>query len=103
MKRGLLAALSTVLLTACTGGPAPDAGGDEIYGLLCARCHGAELQGGVGPGLGVGSPSAGRPDEYLLTVITRGQGGMPAFGNTLSEDQILRLVAFIRERQADGS
>jgi mono/diheme cytochrome c family protein len=103
MNRRTLAALAALLLASCTGGPAPDASGEEIYRLLCARCHGAELQGGVGPGLGAGSPSAERPDEYLLTVITRGQGAMPSFGSTLSEEQTLRLVDFLRERQAAGS
>jgi mono/diheme cytochrome c family protein len=87
-----------VVLGACHG-VAEDAGGAEIYAAECARCHGSELQGGVGPSLGPGSDAAARSDEFLITTITRGRSPMPAFGEALSEEQILRVVRYIRERQ----
>lgn len=94
-----LLVLLALVLAAC-GGPAPDATGAEIFSQVCARCHGAELQGRVGPALGAGSHAAEQPDEYLLTTITRGRGGMPSFSRTLSETQIEAVVGYLREQQA---
>lgn len=94
----VLAAL--LLLTGCTTVP-EDASGAEIFGLLCARCHGSSLEGGVGPQLrGPDAASASQPDEYLTTTISRGKGRMPSFRSTLSDDQISRVVGFIREQQS---
>lgn len=101
MRRFLVVA-AALMLGACASAPAPDASGAEIYLQLCARCHGADLQGGTGPPMGAGSALENRPDEYLVTVITRGQGRMPGFGGTLSDEQVLRVVNYIREQQASG-
>jgi len=92
--------VATLFLTACTGQPAPDATGPEIYSQLCARCHGSDLEGRVGPSLGAGSDLADRSDDYLHSVITRGRGSMPAFGNTLDDAQVDRLMQFIRSEQS---
>jgi mono/diheme cytochrome c family protein len=86
-------------LAGCTPTPAPDATGEEIYLQLCARCHGEDLSGGIGPALGPGSNSADQDDEFLDLTITRGRGRMPAFGSNLSADQLERLIGFLRERQ----
>lgn len=93
----LLAMLLSV--TACSG-PAEDASGEDVYLQVCARCHGADLGGGVGPALGAGSEAAERTDEYLLGTITNGRGRMPSFSQTLSEGQIDRVVAYLRQVQA---
>lgn len=91
--------VAALLLTACTGRPAPDATGSEIYSQLCARCHGGDLQGRIGPSLGAGSEIADRDDDFLYAVITGGRGSMPAFGNTLDDEQVDRLIEFIRTEQ----
>lgn len=98
---GRLGALlvAALLLSACATRPSPDAGGEEIYELLCARCHGDDLGGGVGPALGPGSEAAASSDEFLRTTITRGRGRMPSFGHTLSEAQVERVIEFLREAQ----
>lgn len=99
MKRLLLV---TVLLTACSvGRPAEDATGEEIYAQLCSRCHGAELQGAAaGPPLGPGSNSAEEPDEFLEFTIMNGRGRMPSFSSSLNDNQLDRLIAYMREVQA---
>ncbi len=90
-----------LVLTACSvGRPAQDATGEEIYGQLCANCHGADLDGGVGPPLGPGSDSATESDEYLEFTTMNGRGRMPSFSSSLDDDQLDRLVGYLREVQA---
>ncbi|MGD2060538.1 MAG: cytochrome c [Acidimicrobiia bacterium] len=97
MKRSVVSLILLMALTGCAlGGPAEDASGEEIYAELCARCHGADLGGGVGPALGPGSNSANETDEYLEFTIVNGRGRMPSFPS-LSQQQVDRLIAHIRE------
>jgi cytochrome c551 len=99
LRRSVTALPLVVALTACSfGGPAEDASGEEIFAELCARCHGADLSGGVGPALGPGSNAASEDDEYLEFTIVNGRGRMPSF-SSLTEQQVDRLVAHIREVQ----
>jgi cytochrome c551 len=97
----LAGALLALMLLAACGGPAADASGAEIYDQVCARCHGADLGGRIGPALGAGSDVASAPDEYLYTTIERGRGSMPSFSRTLDEQQIDRVVSYLRAQQ-DG-
>jgi mono/diheme cytochrome c family protein len=91
--------LFTLVLSACSlGAPDEDATGEEIYAQLCARCHGADLSGGVAPPLGSDSNAATEHDEYLEFTVSNGRGRMPSFPS-LSEQQIDRLVGYIREVQ----
>lgn len=89
----------SVMLAACIAPVEPDASGDEIYVTLCARCHGSDLSGGIGPALGAGSSLVDEPDEYLVSTITDGRGRMPAFRSSLDEAQIERVAGFLREQQ----
>lgn len=91
--------VAALLLAACTTRPDPDASGEEIFGLLCARCHGADLGGNIGPALGPGSEAAAAGDEFLRTTITRGRGRMPSFGRVLTPDQVERVIGYLREEQ----
>lgn len=90
-----------ILLVGCAERPDPDASGEEIYSQLCARCHAGDLSGGIGSALGAGSDLVAQPDEYLRLSISRGIGRMPSFGNTLSEEQIERVIDFIRLKQQE--
>ena len=62
------ALIAGVALGACSGRPADDASGEEVYAQLCARCHGDDLSGGVGPALGPGSDLADEPDARWRQV-----------------------------------
>lgn len=94
--------LIVVAVTACSlGRPAEDASGEEIYAQLCARCHGAGLDGGVGPALGPGSPSASETEEYIEFTVANGRGRMPSFSSSLEEAQLDRLVAYVRAEQGE--
>jgi len=84
--------------------------GGALYAENCARCHGDE---GFGDGVAAKSltPSPAllayliqRPrhsgDEYLLWTISEGgqqfETDMPAFKETLSRDEVWRIVAYMR-------
>lgn len=88
-----------MVLSACASAPPSDATGPELFGELCSTCHGAGLGGQVGPALGPGTPTVDLPDQYLVNSIRRGIGTMPSFDH-LSDEQISRLVSFIRDVQA---
>jgi cytochrome c553 len=67
----------------------------------CAMCHGRDGSGSqVGKSMKVpdlrSQAVQNLPDAELGKVISNGKGGMPSFKNSLSEDQILGLVTYIR-------
>lgn len=99
--RRLLSLIVIIALSAaCVNRPGPDASGREVYLDVCARCHGSDLNGGIGPALGPDSVAAGQADEFLVTAIVDGRGRMPSFRQTLSSEHIERLVEYIRAVQA---
>lgn len=99
MRKMGSALLLTLALTTCSpGGPGENATGEEIYAQLCARCHGADLGGRVGPSLGPDSNAAAESDEFIEFTVSNGRGRMPEFPS-LDDQQIDRLVAYIREVQ----
>lgn len=103
--RTIVAVVVIVLaLTACSPGGTPDdASGEEIYAEVCSRCHGGDLDGGLlGPPLGPGSDAADETDEFLRFTIVNGRGRMPSFETTLRDDQVERLIDYIREIQDDA-
>ncbi len=77
--------------------------GAALYKAKCAMCHGPDGAGKtpVGQKLNVRdlhSPEVQQQsDSDLAQVIGQGKGKMPAFGKTLTEDQIKSLLAQIRE------
>lgn len=96
MRRALAAILVPFLVSCSVGRPPDDATGAEIYSMLCSNCHGADLEGGVGPPLGPGSNTATRPDTFLEMTIIRGRGRMPSFSSSLSDQQLALLIDHIR-------
>lgn len=97
VRLALLALGLSVAISACSlGEPADDATGEEIYQELCAGCHGGDLGGAVGPPLGPGSNASDQPDEFLEMAIMSGRGRMPSFSSTLEQDQLERLIGYLR-------
>ncbi|MFQ5524321.1 MAG: c-type cytochrome [Acidimicrobiia bacterium] len=89
-----------MVVSACSvSRPAAEDTGQQIYVQLCANCHGANLEGVIGPPLGPGSNSASQPDEFLRFAITNGRGRMPSFRAVLDEGQVDALITYIREVQ----
>lgn len=77
------------------------AGGDPVAGKQvfisqCATCHtlaDAGTTGTIGPNLDDSQPSV----ELVLDRVTNGQGAMPSFADTLSEQQIADVAAYVSQ------
>jgi cytochrome c55X len=85
----MVAGISAVATAAESGGAPVDA--NELIRLVrqdCGSCHGMTLQGGLGTPL-TREALAGKPADYLATVILYGRLGtaMPAWKTLLSEAQ----------------
>jgi mono/diheme cytochrome c family protein len=120
MRRPLIAlAVAIAAVGVFTGGlawlldtPKPPPGADRAERLsyaFCATCHGVDGRGSwraalflVRPGdLTDSARMATLSDSYLFDLIKHGgapigRPGMPAFGTTLSDDDIRLLVQYVR-------
>lgn len=69
-----------------------------MFSLRCAPCHGRNADGGRAPDLTRGVYSVGDSDEDLFRVIAEGAAGteMPDFLSRIGQDNVWRLVAFLR-------
>ncbi len=80
---------------------APPAEGDPVAGKEvflgasgCTGCHtlsDAGATGAVGPNLDATQP----PYDLVVERVTNGQGGMPAFGDKLTPEQIQDVAAYV--------
>ena len=80
---------------------APAADGDPVAGKAiflgasgCGSCHtlaDAGTTGTIGPNLDESKPSF----ELVVDRVTNGQGAMPSFSSTLSEQQIADVAAYV--------
>jgi len=73
----------------------PAAGKEVFLGPAgCASCHtlsDAGATGAIGPNLDASMP----PAELVVERVTNGLGGMPSFADTLSEEQIQDVAAYV--------
>ena len=77
--------------------------GREKYAQRCSFCHGGAGKGGKGPCLTCGKfPYSGNTNTNIYTTIAvgvtnRSMGGtMGAFGTTMSAEEILAVLTFMR-------
>ena len=71
--------------------------GAAIFGQKCSGCHGGDGSGGIGPRLAGGRVVADFPDpQQQIAFVTNGRGGMPAFGQRLSPEEIAAVVDYTR-------
>lgn len=75
---------------------------EKLYKTKCAACHGPDGKGETAMGKAnklrdLGSADVQKQsDEELTTIITAGKNKMPAYGKSLSADQIKGLVGYVR-------
>lgn len=82
-------------------GPAIQVGQRLFIHMNCAYCHGFDGGGGMGPSLQGQSWRFGGDDADVFKTIYGGRGkGMPAWAAAITEDDIWKLVAYIRTLSA---
>ncbi len=81
-----------------TGKPDAIAQGKQIwFKMSCYGCHGTMGGGGMGPNLTDAEWRYGGDDTSVFTTIKWGRaGGMPAWGTKLSDDDIYKVMAYVR-------
>ena len=70
--------------------------GEQVYEARCSACHGADLEGRVGPALDADSSSASMPDSYWVQTITMGKGSMPA--QRLTDNEVQLVIDYIKSK-----
>ena len=85
---------------------AADAGaGAQVFSANCAACH---ISGGnaVNPAKTLKKDDliANGKDtpDAIITQVTNGNGGMPAFGGRLTPEQIENVAAYVLEQSGNG-
>ncbi|HIJ96945.1 MAG TPA: c-type cytochrome [Desulfuromonadales bacterium] len=70
--------------------------GKQLYGSMCVSCHGEGAKGGVGPDLTRSKYKFGKARLDIAKSISEGRpGGMPAFKDQLTHEQVESLVEFV--------
>lgn len=75
------------------------AAGKEVFATNCVACHGAELQGGIGPDLTDAEWIHGGTIDAITRVVTEGVAakGMPGWGPVLGPDKVGKVAAYVHE------
>ena len=80
----------------------------NLFRNNCARCHGADGRGDTPLGHTYNTPDFTDAEWWqkhsnitgtgsLISIVTHGKGGMPAFGKKLTRPQIRLLVSHVRK------
>jgi cytochrome c oxidase subunit 2 len=77
-----------------------DLGREEWEGV-CAKCHGLNGEGGIGPRI-AGSPTL-TDAEDLGNLVRNGRRTMPAVGAGWTDEQVQALVDYLTENPPSGS
>jgi mono/diheme cytochrome c family protein len=75
------------------GGGSGSADGAQIFADNCAACHGDQGQGGVGPNLQTSTKAGDK--QAVVDQVTNGGGGMPPFGDKLSDQEIQAVADYV--------
>jgi cytochrome c-L len=81
------------------GNPAAIAAGKKLYDNWCQSCHLPDGTGRIGPSLVGDDYTYERvsTDAGMFEVIYGGAGGaMQAFSKRISQDEILKIIAYVR-------
>lgn len=68
--------------------------GKAIFSSNCASCHTLKAAGATGE-VGPNLDELGPDEATVEKQVTNGGGGMPAFGGTLSPEEIKEVAAFV--------
>ena len=88
---------SLMTFAPAASGPPNVANGETVFNTACVFCHGEQGEGGHG-----GGPTLQqlRSAAVVLQVASEGRNAMPAFGTSLTPEQIRDVAGFVIERLA---
>ena len=69
--------------------------GEQIFAGACAKCHGDEGQGLIGPALSAGAVANA---AAVAEIVRNGRGKMPAIGEEWGDPQMRALTDYLKER-----
>jgi cytochrome c oxidase cbb3-type subunit 3 len=77
------------------------AAGKAVFSANCVACHGAMLEGGIGPNLRDATWIHGGEPQNVVKTISEGVAakGMPAWGPILGPERVKQVAAYILEQQ----
>ena len=78
-------------------GPQPGVDGAELFAANCAACHQPMGEGieGAFPKL-AGNPFVVGDPKAVAATLLNGRGGMPAFRDDLTDDQLAAVATYVR-------
>lgn len=65
-----------------------------LFSLKCASCHGADGKLGLAGAKDLSTSAL--TDSQIFEIIRDGKNGMPAFGETIPEEQLNALVSIVK-------
>jgi cytochrome c oxidase subunit II len=68
--------------------------GRQTYRGVCAKCHGFEREGLIGPPI---TPAAVENEEAIEDLVRNGRDAMPAVGRDWEDSQMDALLAYLQE------
>jgi cytochrome c oxidase subunit II len=74
--------------------------GKETFVGVCAKCHGLQAQGDIGPNI-ASSPLLNDP-KALTAILRNGIGKMPAVGDDWPQAQMAATIAYLHGRFGEG-
>ena len=75
--------------------PEVESHGHEIFDQYCASCHGSDGAAGVMGAANLQALTAN--SAAVIQIITGGKKSMPAFGKTLSTDEIQQVTDYVKQ------
>jgi cytochrome c oxidase cbb3-type subunit 3 len=71
--------------------------GGKTFDERCSECHGGDAMGMSGPDLTDDRWLYGGSDSEVFQTVSKGRpGGMPSWSGTLKDDEIWKVVAYIK-------
>ena len=83
--------------------PSDRAGGRELFAANCAKCHGGEARGGLGPALVGRALRHGDSDWAIYRTVTSGVAGTAMAGGLIGRGDSWRVIAYLRELGSSGA
>lgn len=72
--------------------------GEQLFASVCQGCHMPDAHGATGAGSypSIANDSNLEAKGYPVTIVVRGQRGMPSLGWMMTDDQVAAVVNYVR-------